>query len=92
MTFRTLVRPSACTDRATPVIERLPILRQCSAEHEAPGIANQPRLSLTWYLDPITGKPAARWVSKAPEVNPLRDDAATACAARHPRDTIEVSG
>jgi len=64
------------------MIERLTISRQCSAEHIAPGTANQPRLSLTWYLDPITGKPASRWVSKAPKVNPLRDDAATACVAK----------
>jgi hypothetical protein len=71
-----------------PVIDRLTLSGQRSAEHEAPGIANQPRLSLAWYLDPITGKPAARWVSKAPEVNPLRDDAATACAARASRSPL----
>ena len=26
-----------------------------------------PRLSLAWYIDPVTGKPGAHWVRNAPE-------------------------
>jgi hypothetical protein len=29
------------------------------------GAAEQPRIFLDWYLDPTTGKPAARWVREA---------------------------
>lgn len=43
------------------MIERLMTNAAPQAEPIAP---EPPRLSLLWYLDPITGKPAPRWVSK----------------------------
>jgi hypothetical protein len=60
------------------MIERLALVRQSSEERAAPGVADQRRLTLTWYLDPITGRPASRWVLKGPEVSPNRELAVAA--------------
>ena len=60
------------------MIERLTIEGQCYAEQADSSAAEQPRLSLAWYLDPITGKPAARWVLKEQEVLPAQELATAA--------------
>jgi hypothetical protein len=46
------------------MIERLTTEAKEQADRCA---AEQPRPCMTWYLDPITGKPAARWVFKQTE-------------------------
>jgi len=45
------------------MITRLPTKAERYADQTNSGAPEQPRLSLAWYLDPATGKPAARWVS-----------------------------
>ena len=49
------------------MIERLRIEAERCTEQTAQSAAEHPRLSLAWYLDPITNKPAAYWVVGTPE-------------------------
>ena len=49
------------------MIERLRIEAERYTEETSQSAAEHPRLSLAWYLDPITGKPAAHWVVGSPE-------------------------
>lgn len=42
------------------------------------GAAGQPRLFLDWYVDPTTGKPAARWISEARRVSASQELGAAA--------------
>lgn len=44
------------------MIERLTTKVKRYAEQAGRRAAEQRRPSMVWYLDPITGKPAARWV------------------------------
>lgn len=55
------------------MIERLKIERQSGAKQAALHVAEQLRLSLAWHLDPITGKPVARWVLRRPEVSSMQE-------------------
>ena len=36
----------------------------CDSEQANPDTAKKPRLSLTWEIDPMTGKPVGRWVAE----------------------------
>jgi hypothetical protein len=49
------------------MIERLRIETERYTEETSQSVAKPPRLSLAWYLDPITGKPVAHWVVGSPE-------------------------
>ena len=51
------------------MIERLADEWERHPEEADRGAAERPRLFMAWYLDPITGKPAARWVREAPRVS-----------------------
>ena len=55
------------------MIERLKIERQGYANQASPSVAERPRLWLAWHLDPITGKPVARWVLRRPEVSSMQE-------------------
>jgi hypothetical protein len=54
------------------------IEREQRAERTDLNAAKRSRLSLVWYLDPITGKPAAYWVVDAPETTASQELAAAA--------------
>jgi hypothetical protein len=45
------------------MIENLPTNAERYAEQADRAAPEQSRLSMAWHLDPVTGKPAARWVS-----------------------------
>ena len=51
------------------MIERLADEWKRHPEQADCGATTRPRLSMAWYLDPATGKPAARWVREAPGVS-----------------------
>jgi len=59
------------------MIKRLTIKAEHHAQKVDDGVAERPRLSMAWYLDPITGKPVARWVREALEVS-IAEEWATA--------------
>jgi len=46
------------------MIENLPTKAERSAQQANRAAPEQSRLSMVWYLDPTTGRPAARWVSE----------------------------
>jgi hypothetical protein len=48
-------------EREDGMIERLMTKAAEQVDHPA---TQQPRLSMAWYLDPMTGKPTARWVTE----------------------------
>jgi hypothetical protein len=47
--------------------ERTPTEWKRYAKRDDGGVTEPSRLSLAWYLDPTTGKPAARWVVGGPD-------------------------
>jgi hypothetical protein len=58
--------------------ERRTIEREKCAGRTDLNAAKRSRLSLNWYLDPVTAKPAARWVLDAPETTANQELAAAA--------------
>ena len=49
------------------MIKHLPSDWECPIDQADRGATERPHLSLAWYLDPVTGKAAARWVHEAPD-------------------------
>jgi len=59
------------------MIERVTKEGERHAGRDGDSTLDQPRLSLVWYFDPTTGKPAACW-AKAPDVRAVQELAAAA--------------
>lgn len=51
------------------MIERLADEGERDPEQADRAAAARPRLVMAWYLDPATGRPAARWVREAPKAS-----------------------
>jgi hypothetical protein len=55
-----------------------PIIRLHTVKRSSEAAQGKPNLSLTWSLDPATGKPAARWIIESSETDGSRAAASAA--------------